>query len=329
MAESILPGAIHRETEFVGNLTGACGPNALSMGVRWSTQAGQPATYDVYTDMYRRGLCAASGASTLDALHQEASNLGMPLTAYRGYGEPWPADGVSGWRAFYLAHAGHSYILMETANGQALRDSISGQGENATNLHYHFIGIVGYHAGGFSVRAGRDLPVGWWAVDGDNFAAGDVLQYYPDAILAAAQPCGALAFAAKVSIPMAGVPGGWRDANGVLTAPNGGTVGHGFRQHILDAAAWPAALMPLTGEYGTPARQDFALSLVWGQTAANEVVGPNWPALNTNLEAQIAALKAANAAEEAGETTPTVDPQTAKDAALGKGLRALLVEAAA
>ncbi len=331
MSESILPGAIHRQIEFVGSLTGACGPNALSMGARWSTQAGAPDTYAVYTDMYRRGLCAASGASTLDALHQEAQEyLGMPLTAYRGYGEPWPADGVSGWSAFYTFHAGHSYILMETANGQALRDSISGLGENATDLHYHFIGVVGYHSGGYSARAARDLPAGWWCVDGDNYVAGDVVQFYTDPVMAAAQPCGAIAFGAKVSMQMAGIPAGWKDVGGVLVAPNGKNVQHGFRQAILDAAMWPAALQPVTGEYGTPGgpRQDFTFSFLW-VGAASALAGPDYPAQIAALEAQLAALKAANAAEEAGETTPPIDPQMAKDAALGKLARAFLDGAAA
>ena len=53
------------------------------------------------------------------------------------------------------------------------------------------------------------------------------------------------------------------------------------------------------------------------------MAGFDFPAQIAALEAQIAALKAANAAEEAGETTPPVDPQTAKDAAIGRAYRAL------
>src|SRR5260221_321448 len=325
MAETILPGTIHRETEFVQSLTGACGPNALAMGQAWAFQSSGVDTYGVYADMRRRGLCEVSGASTLEALRQEAVALGLPVVDDRGYGEPW-----TDWRTWYLSPVGNAFILMETANGQALRDSISGLGENASNLHYHFIGIVGHHDGGYSSRAGHDLPAGWWAVDGDNYVVGDALQFYPDDILAAAQPCGALAFGAKVSMQMAGVPSGWKDIGGVLVAPNGKNVQHGFRQAILDAAVWPAALQPVTGEYGTPggARQDFTFSFLW-VGAASAQAGPDYPAQIAALQAQIAALKQANASEEAGETAPPVDPQTAKDAALGKGLRALLVEAAA
>jgi len=318
MTEILLPGQVHRQTEFVQGLTGACGPNALAMGQAWAMQADHVDTYGVYTDMYRRGLCAASGASTLDALHQEAQNLGMPLTAYRGYGEPWPADGVSGWRAFYLLHAGHSYILMETANGQQLRDSISGQGENATNLHYHFIGIVGHHDGGYSVRAGHDLPVGWWAVDGDSYAAGDVLQFYPDEVMAAAQPCGALAFGAKVSIAMA-----WtRQGDGTGRDAKGHTCGQGF---MADIAAHGGAdgLMSETYPAGVSGFKSF---LPLGDGAVLM-----WDGANVSRNAAVVAKDLFDAlvtAQNLPHATPA-DPQIVKDATLGANLRALLQEAAA
>jgi len=89
MSESILPGAIHRATEFVKSLTGACGPNALAMGQAWAYQGSGVDTYGVYADMRNRGLCDVSGASTLEALRQEAIALGLPVVDDRGYGEPW------------------------------------------------------------------------------------------------------------------------------------------------------------------------------------------------------------------------------------------------
>src|SRR5260221_13781015 len=89
MSEVILPGAIHRATEFVNGLTGACGPNALAMGQAWAWQAVNVATYNVYLDMRNRGLCEVRGASTLEALRQEAVGLGLPVVDDRGYGEPW------------------------------------------------------------------------------------------------------------------------------------------------------------------------------------------------------------------------------------------------
>src|SRR5260221_3135643 len=136
MAESILPGVIHRSTEFVRGLTGACGPNAFAMGSCWSMQRNVADTGQVYDWMRARGLCDVSGASTLDTLKQTAQGLGFTVAEYRGYGKPWAS---ADWHALYMRHVGTSFILMETAYGQALKDAISGQGENATDLHYHFI----------------------------------------------------------------------------------------------------------------------------------------------------------------------------------------------
>lgn len=104
MAESILPGALHRETEFVRGLTGACGPNALAMGSCWSQQGGAPDTAGVYSFMRAKGLCEVSGACTIEQLHQAAQLVGFTLPEVRTYGEPW-AD----WRSFFLRHAGQHY----------------------------------------------------------------------------------------------------------------------------------------------------------------------------------------------------------------------------
>lgn len=54
-------------------------------------------------------------------------------------------------------------IVFETAHGQTLRNALSGRGENATNLHYHFVMVAGWHPGGITHMAqavGRDLPAG-------------------------------------------------------------------------------------------------------------------------------------------------------------------------
>lgn len=48
-----------------------------------------------------------------------------------------------------------------------------------------------------------------------------------------------------------GIPTGWKDENGVLTAPNGIPVVHGFREHVL-ANGWHPENWPLMPEYGTP-----------------------------------------------------------------------------
>src|SRR5260221_253497 len=140
MSESILPGAIHRETEFVRGLTGACGPNALAMGQAWAEQRTDVGTISVYAWMRARGLCDVSGASTLEDLRQADVDLGLPVVDDRDYGEPW-AD----WRTWYLSLVGNAFILVESANGQAPRASISGLGENASNLSNQLTAIVVSH----------------------------------------------------------------------------------------------------------------------------------------------------------------------------------------
>jgi len=95
------------------------------MGSCWSRQGGAPDTAVVYSFMRAKGLCDVSGACTIGQLHQAAQLLGFTLPEVRTYGEQW-AD----WRSFFLRHAGQHDILMETADGQALRDAISGQGKS-------------------------------------------------------------------------------------------------------------------------------------------------------------------------------------------------------
>jgi hypothetical protein len=61
--------------------------------------------------------------------------------------------------------------------------------------------VAGWHPGGASRVAGaRELPAGWWCCDGDNFVAGDVLQFYDEGTLAAARPVAAMAVSARVQM---------------------------------------------------------------------------------------------------------------------------------
>lgn len=203
-----LPGRIWRESEFTGDgHNGKCGSNALAAACSWADQR-YISTQSVYVGMLARRLCAVSGASTIWALWQYALACGYRCD-YLPYSEPCP-----GYAAFRAKHAGAQALVTELANGQALRDSVTGLGENATNLHYHFICDVG----------------GGWFCDGDNWAVGDVLQHYPDAVLNAAQPCAALAIYGRVAIqPMA-----WtRDANGRAHDDRGHSVGQGIAEAIF------------------------------------------------------------------------------------------------
>ncbi len=207
MSAVLLPGQLWRESEFVYDsaakrwLTGTCGPNALAMSQSWADQC-YYSTLSIYHRLRAAGRCAPNGAASLAALAQDTANAGYSydLLAYR---EPMPE---AEWRDFCARHVGREAIVLEVAHGQALIDTVSGNGENARNLRYHFIVLVGWHPGGHSPRLNRDLPPGWWCTDGDNFAKGSVLQFYSDTVLQGAIPCAALALYARAPAARAATP---------------------------------------------------------------------------------------------------------------------------
>lgn len=307
MQETFLPGRVDRESEFVAGLTGTCGPNAAAMAERWSDQS-QLNTLDVYHRMRAANRCDPNGAATMAALADDARAAGysVDLLPYR---EP---TSESDWRAFFERHVGQRAVVYETAYGQALHDAISGLGENARDLHYHFVMIAGWHPGGHSARAGRNLPPGWWCADGANFAGGNALQFYPDDVLVASRPCAAMAIAPRVTAPTSGpthVPVGWHDDGHTLTALNGHRVILGFREYVLTQPAWAPENVPLEDERhsaevqpGNPAqgagqRQVFLrLALEWTQAGGVRAaeLGPETLA----LEAAVEALRARVASAE-------------------------------
>jgi hypothetical protein len=163
------------------------------MAESWASQS-YTSTLDTYYRLRLKGRCALNGSATLAALGADTADAGyrIDLLPYR---EPMPE---MDWRAFCTRHAGKEAIVLEVAHGQLLIDSISGRGENARDLRYHFIVLMGWHPGGHCPRMNHELPPGWWCSDGDNYAKGNVLQFYPDSVLLAARPCAALAVYARV-----------------------------------------------------------------------------------------------------------------------------------
>ena len=99
-----------------------------------------------------------------------------------------------------------------------------------------------------------------------------------------------------------GIPLGWKDDGSTLTAPNGVTVIHGFRDHILNAPSWPGALVPLAAEYGVAVGhvvQKFALELDWTAAAnVTEQAGtlPTVVQTDPKADAALAALQQFKAA---------------------------------
>lgn len=310
MSEVLLAGLLHRETEFTNGLTGACGPNAAHTCVSWASGV-YVSTYAVYRSMYAHvpALCSSNGVSNIGGLNAAMPVMGYSVGAYQPYaGDYWTA-----WRSFVIheLNAGR-IVLIEISRGQNLKNYLNGHGENAVNLQYHFIAIVGYNTGGPSMRpeaAGKILPNGWWVADGDNWDSGNILQFYQDSVLNSASPCCGLSVNHKGSagqvinysggaVPSSNgnimIPVSWNDNGVTLAAPNGESVGHGFRYHIESQSSWPAALVPVSAEYsiGGEVRQDFALTLAWRNNAAVEIDGPLFHADLDALNAKIIALTA-------------------------------------
>lgn len=171
-----LAGYFWRETEFQRGLTALCGPNALAAAASRSLQR-YVGTLTVFDTMRAHGYGQPSGASTISDLYHGAQLLKLPIAAYQPY-----TAGAWNWQAFIDKHVANGPVVIEVARGQALRDAITGKGENAVNLAYHFIAILG-----------KDAQGRYLVADGDNYAVGNVLQTYTVATLQAAAPCAALA----------------------------------------------------------------------------------------------------------------------------------------
>lgn len=265
MSETILPGTIYRESEFARlpdgtKLTGACGPNALSMGLSWVRQQ-RHGTVEVMQRMLAAGLCDGNGVTTLNKLHEAAATLWhLPIAGFRAYGEPWAA-----YAGFLGQYAGRQFICLNVAEGWALVDTLTGEHENANiapndpkRLRYHLLGVVGRHDGGHSAHANRDLPAGWWCVDGDNFS-GATLVYYPDAVLGAAQPCGAFALSGGPTMSYT------KNADGSITYPNGVTLRTATAQYVMTHAL-----------SATPLQAEAYLGTRWGYTPFDDGTVLTW-----------------------------------------------------
>lgn len=193
MPDQLLPGRIHRQSEFVHGLTGDCGPDALDEAEAWADQRDCSAdtVYATYQRMRAWGGCGPNGEATTAALAAQARRDGFTVEELP-FQQPLPE---ATWRAFFDRHAGQRAIVFETARGAALRDWKTGNGENAgPDLRYHSVMIAGRH---INEGPHDPQPSGWWCADGDNYDLGDTLQFYPDVVVAASQPVAAFAVAGR------------------------------------------------------------------------------------------------------------------------------------
>jgi N-acetyl-anhydromuramyl-L-alanine amidase AmpD len=192
-SSELLPGTIHRYTQFQDGLTGACGENSLSMCFDWATQTyhGNKTAWTVHFALQRKILKDPNGSSMPYQQRATAEALGLRVEAYHNWDTRW-----SDWKQWLKEQiaAGH-IVLFDVDRGQALKDAVTGKGEDAHNLKGHAIVVCGYHAGGFSAHAQRVLPKGFWCADGDNWIRGDKLVFYTAETMAAAMPVAGLGIA--------------------------------------------------------------------------------------------------------------------------------------
>lgn len=201
MAEYFLPGgSLYNESEFNAG-GGSCGPTILAGAGRWTTGKRQPLAKQVVAQMQAWGLCGPTGVTNTPKLIQAARQYGYPvqLNAPNRGVMHFAVDtlrGINGRR--------QGLCVLEIAKGQALVDYLSGLGEDAVNLAYHFIGLIGYNSGGYSNWLGCQVPEGFHAIDGASLLMNPYVKapgpgrihryinsqfcYYPLATVAAAQP---------------------------------------------------------------------------------------------------------------------------------------------
>ncbi|MBA3825929.1 MAG: hypothetical protein H0X24_18765 [Ktedonobacterales bacterium] len=190
MTTRMLPEPVIRMSQFYRaradgtQFRGSCGQTALAVAM--AAARGTPTDYEGVGElmivltraMVANGTAAPNGASRLSALAQAARDAGCPVALEL----PYQAPQMAGWRAILREHAGQQPIVLQVAQGEALADAETG-GRDDVGLRYHAIAVLGLSEAGYI------------CADSDNSEVTRRFQIYPEATLAAAQPCGLLMLA--------------------------------------------------------------------------------------------------------------------------------------
>jgi hypothetical protein len=184
----ILPDPVVRMTQFYRQkddgtqFRGSCGQTALA--VCMAAACGHPTDFEGVGElmihltraMIAGGLAAPNGASQLTALGAQAQTEGCTVVLELPYQAPQMAD----WRDILRENAGVRPILLQVARGEALTDAETGAHDDP-GLQYHAFAIVGCQD--------NDIYI---AIDSDNPEVTRRFQWYAEATLADARPCGLL-----------------------------------------------------------------------------------------------------------------------------------------
>jgi cell division protein FtsB len=171
------------------------------------------------------------GATTTSHLHDEAIRRGFTVASpYDAWEDPIPSSKLHPW---LLQFAGEQPVVLMITNAGPALNAIDGS-HDERGVQGHFICVVGLADEGYVCN------------DGDNDVITDHLVIYPWAAIEAAHVTGFLMIEMQGAQPVP-VPANWKDANGVLTAPNGITVVKGFADYIRKNA-WAEEDYPLEEE---------------------------------------------------------------------------------
>jgi hypothetical protein len=260
MAERIVGGKLSTSAEFQRGLTGACGPVMLAMLESWGIQKYVP-MLDVFDDMHKAGRCSANGVSTMSQLRAQAIADGFAVSSL-AYANPLPQKSYTD---FLMQQLPLRAVGVQVARGQNLVDSITGEGEDAVDLKFHFFDIFGHHDSGYSAHFDRILPSGWYCGDGASNVMNPVvngsrtrvinssrLVFYEESVLASARPVAALALYPKVPIPGGTIVSWKKLANGSYQDGKGHTCGGAMGKYLTDAAHGLSGVDALSSEFYKP-----------------------------------------------------------------------------
>lgn len=162
LPNGLLPGIVFVEAQFiVPGVFDECGVNTAAMGESYANQT-YISTVTMYKRMTAAGRATSNGVTTMGKIVAQLQADGVKISRN---------NGSKNWKSWAIARLKEgATVAYEPAYGQVLHDEITGQGMDASNLHYHFNLFVGYWPGGYNDKAGKNLAEGFWVADGANNA---------------------------------------------------------------------------------------------------------------------------------------------------------------
>lgn len=143
----------------------------------------------IYQEARRNNLCQPNGAATQADMLRMAYLIDLPVRDVLYYAEPQPLEVWVDFLRRYVAHASRPYpVLMQVANGQALKDVQTGAADES-DLRYHALCVYGTKTSPDDNQSG-----GYVCCDGDSPVINDHPVIYNLATLATARPVSMIAF---------------------------------------------------------------------------------------------------------------------------------------